>query len=118
MKLIIIGAGGHGQVVADIFLAQQQRGLAEVTLAGFVDDDPALPHTSVLGLPVLGAIADLPAMAHDAVIVAMTANVMSYDIEQLQQAGFDGLIGKPVVRRIFPQLVERLLAGESVWYVP
>ncbi|MBN1310943.1 MAG: response regulator [Anaerolineae bacterium] len=53
-----------------------------------------------------------------ATVIAMTANVMSYDIEQLQQAGFDGLIGKPIVQRVFPQLVERLLTGESVWYVP
>lgn len=55
---------------------------------------------------------------HDAIIVAMTANVMSYDIEHLRHAGFDGLIGKPIVRRVFPQLVERLLSGESIWYVP
>ena len=55
---------------------------------------------------------------HDAIIVALTANVLSYDIEQLQQAGFNGLIGKPIVRRVFPQLIEKLLTGESVWYVP
>ena len=55
---------------------------------------------------------------HDATVIAMTANVMSYDIEQLRQAGFDGLIGKPIMQRVFPQLVEKLLSGESVWYVP
>jgi CheY-like chemotaxis protein len=54
----------------------------------------------------------------DVAIIAMTANVMSHDIEQLREAGFSGLIGKPILKEIFPELVEKLLAGESVWYVP
>src|SRR5689334_7476283 len=41
----------------------------------------------------------------DATIVAMTANVMSHDIDALQQAGFDGLIGKPVMKEVIPDLV-------------
>lgn len=53
-----------------------------------------------------------------ATIIAMTANVMSYDVEALQAAGFDGLIGKPVMKEVVPELVTRILAGESVWYVP
>ncbi len=53
-----------------------------------------------------------------ATIIAMTANVMSYDVEQLKAAGFDGLIGKPIRKAVFPELMERLLAGEPVWYVP
>jgi CheY-like chemotaxis protein len=69
------------------------------------------------GYEMLNMLRGDPAF-RDAIIVAMTANVMSYDIEHLKQAGFNGLIGKPVVRRIFPQLVKRLLTGESVWYVP
>ena len=88
MKLIIIGAGGHGQVVADIFLAQQKRGLSEVAVVGFVDDDPGLHASSVLGLPVLGAIADLPAMAHEAVIVAIGHNLTRQRISRrLQRQG-------------------------------
>ena len=51
-------------------------------------------------------------------IIAMTANVMSYDVENLQRAGFSGLIGKPVMKDVFPQLVAKILAGEPVWYVP
>lgn len=54
----------------------------------------------------------------DATIIAMTANVMSHDVEQLQQVGFSGLIGKPVLKENFPDLVKKLLAGESVWYIP
>jgi sugar O-acyltransferase (sialic acid O-acetyltransferase NeuD family) len=88
MKLIIIGAGGHGQVVADIFLAQQKRGLSKVVLVGFVDDDLTLHHSAVLGLPVLGAIADLPSIAHEAVIVAIGHNLTRQKISRrLQRQG-------------------------------
>ena len=53
-----------------------------------------------------------------ATIVAMTANVMAHDIEALRKAGFDGLIGKPIRKKVFPSLVQNLIAGEAVWYVP
>ena len=53
-----------------------------------------------------------------ATIIAMTANVMSHDVEQLQQVGFSGLIGKPVLKENFADLVEKLLSGEPIWYVP
>lgn len=53
-----------------------------------------------------------------ATIIAMTANVMSHDVENLQRAGFSGLIGKPIMKDVFPQLVAKILAGEPVWYVP
>jgi two-component system, cell cycle response regulator DivK len=53
-----------------------------------------------------------------ALMVAITANVMSPDIERLKDAGFDGLIGKPIVKDTFPQLIERLLKGQQVWFVP
>jgi sugar O-acyltransferase (sialic acid O-acetyltransferase NeuD family) len=45
--LVVIGAGGHGKVVADALMAAGER------VAGFIDDaKPA--GTNVLGLPVLG----------------------------------------------------------------
>ena len=53
-----------------------------------------------------------------ATIIAMTANVMSHDVEQLQGVGFSGLIGKPILKENFADLVEKLLNGEQVWYVP
>lgn len=54
----------------------------------------------------------------DAIIIAMTANVMSHDVEKLRKAGFTGLIGKPIIKEIFPSLVEKILKGETIWYVP
>ena len=47
----------------------------------------------------------------------MTANVMSDELVRMQEAGFDGLVGKPVAYKIFPKLFENILKGEPVWYV-
>lgn len=47
-RIIVVGAGGHGRVVADALLA------AGETVIGFVDADPALARTSIMGLPILG----------------------------------------------------------------
>lgn len=54
----------------------------------------------------------------NATIIAMTANVMATDVEHLQQAGFHGLIGKPIRKKIFPDLLDKILRGESVWFIP
>lgn len=50
-------------------------------------------------------------------IIAMTASVMSSEVNELRDAGFDGLIGKPILKRIFPELLKGILEGEAVWYV-
>lgn len=49
-NLLVIGAGGHAKVVADILLCQGLQ------LQGFLDDDPRSWGTTRLGLPVLGGI--------------------------------------------------------------
>jgi CheY-like chemotaxis protein len=51
-------------------------------------------------------------------IIALTASVMVQDVKRLQDAGFDGLIGKPIANKVFPRLVKNILAGEPVWYIP
>ncbi|MDI7277432.1 MAG: acetyltransferase, partial [Anaerolineae bacterium] len=72
-RILIVGAGGHGQVVADILLAARRDG-EDVLPAGFLDDDPALLGTSHLGLPVLGAVARWRELGHDALLVAIGDN--------------------------------------------
>jgi len=52
--VLILGAGGHGKVVADILLHQ------DVPVLGFLDDNPMLHGQARLGLPILGAIASYP----------------------------------------------------------
>lgn len=50
-------------------------------------------------------------------IVAMTASVMNEEVVELQSAGFDGCIAKPIDKDEFPVLLERILAGESLEYL-
>ncbi len=52
--VLILGAGGHGKVVADILLCQS------VPVLGFLDDNPMLEGQARLGLPVLGPIESYP----------------------------------------------------------
>jgi sugar O-acyltransferase (sialic acid O-acetyltransferase NeuD family) len=73
MRVVILGAGGHAQVVADILLRMQEAG-AEATPVGYLDDDLALAGRHSLDLPVLGGISDLDTVSHDAAIVAIGDN--------------------------------------------
>ena len=50
-KVIVIGASGHGKVVADIVRRSGD------TLLGFLDDNEALP-SEIAGIPALGKVAD------------------------------------------------------------
>lgn len=73
MRVVIIGAGGHAQVVADALLRiKAQDGSVEPI--GYLDDDPPLEGAHLLGLPVLGPVDRLRAIAHDAVIVGIGDN--------------------------------------------
>jgi two-component system, cell cycle response regulator DivK len=66
------------------------------------------------GYQVLRHIHATPALA-ETKIVAVTANVMTSDVERTQAAGFDGFIGKPLKIKRFPEQIRRILAGEAVW---
>lgn len=87
MRLLILGAGGHAQVVADCLLAQAPRPNAPQPI-GYLDDDPARQGQVLLGLPVLGALRDLPALAHDGLVVGIGHNPTRREIfERLQRQG-------------------------------
>jgi FlaA1/EpsC-like NDP-sugar epimerase len=58
---LLIGAGRAGAMVARDILARPGAGLQ---LVGFLDDDPGLHGLRVEGVPVLGGMAALPAVAH------------------------------------------------------
>lgn len=70
MDVVIIGAGGHGQVVADILLHYN----ASVRPIGFLDGNAALHGEAILGIPILGSFEQLDSILHDAVIVAIGNN--------------------------------------------
>lgn len=48
-------------------------------------------------------------------IVALTASVMSEEVDRLRIAGFDSVIGKPIDGNTFPDLLMRILKGENIW---
>jgi two-component system cell cycle response regulator DivK len=72
------------------------------------------PHD---GFEVLQMLRETSAYA-GAKVIALTANVMAHDITKLKEVGFDGLIGKPIMDDIFPSLIQRILDGEAIWYIP
>jgi sugar O-acyltransferase (sialic acid O-acetyltransferase NeuD family) len=79
IRIVIIGAGGQGLVVADILLAaraarQDSRDGQAFDVVGALDDNPALTGTRILDIPVLGTTQLLAQIPHDAVIVAIGDN--------------------------------------------
>lgn len=53
----------------------------------------------------------------DSKVVALTAAVMREEIDEMKQAGFDGVISKPLDSEEFPKLMMRIYNGEKVWHV-
>lgn len=50
-------------------------------------------------------------------VVALTASVMNEEIQMLQDSGFQGVLSKPLNLGEFPDLIQRIMAGERIWYV-
>lgn len=87
----------------------------------------ALPHIPRLilldihmypldGFDLLGLLRN-DARYNHTIIVAVTASVMNDEVEEIQQAGFDGLLAKPIDQASFPDLLKRMLNGEHVWKI-
>jgi acetyltransferase EpsM len=73
VRVLIIGAGNQGCIVADMLLAAGAD--ADLRPVGFIDDDVHRAGAIVLGLPVLGARVQLTDVPHEAVIVAIGDNI-------------------------------------------
>jgi sugar O-acyltransferase (sialic acid O-acetyltransferase NeuD family) len=73
---LIIGAGGHGKVIADIMLCQGMKVL------GFLDDNPPTIGQRILGLPVLGNGENLMDFGLDGVVVGVGDNTSRHKIVQ------------------------------------
>jgi CheY-like chemotaxis protein len=50
-------------------------------------------------------------------VIALTASVTNEEVSLLKSGGFDGAIAKPLNIDAFPDLIARVLNGESVWYI-
>lgn len=110
IRTLILGAGGHAQVVADILMRAHEAG-SNCKPIGFLDDNPSLTGTVVLGLPVLGAVAQLDESDHDAIIVAIGDNrtrARIFDAAQTQE--------EKIVNAIHPAavLAPNVRLGEGV----
>ena len=81
MKVIVIGAGGHGQVVADVLRAAARAG-EPIEFGGYLDDRVAQDDD------VLGPVSALSRIPHDCVVVAVGDNDTRARItERLRAAG-------------------------------
>jgi CheY-like chemotaxis protein len=49
------------------------------------------------------------------IVVAVTASVMSNEVERLRLVGFKNLVGKPINPESFPRKVKDILSGKEVW---
>jgi CheY-like chemotaxis protein len=79
----------------------------------FLLDIHVSPHNG------FGMLAMLRQHAHYAekMVIALTASVMNEEINQLKEAGFDGVLAKPLNFHTFPDTMMRILAGEHIWTV-
>lgn len=86
-RVLILGAGGHAQVIANILLRMNET-FGSCCPIGYLDDNRELHGQTLLGLPVLGGMPDLPQIAYDALIVAIGDNYSRWKLfNRLQQQG-------------------------------
>jgi FlaA1/EpsC-like NDP-sugar epimerase len=112
VKILVIGAGGHAQVVADALLRARDLGGVE-ELIGFVDDDPQKQDLTVRGIPIFGGRKDIAGLVErtgiDEVLIAMpsvSGETVREIVEICEDAG--------VKARILPALSELLTDDVSL----
>lgn len=90
-RLFILGASGHGKVVADIAV---RNGYEDIV---FLDDDTAIKECS--GFPVIGTIQDASSLIGDKVIAIGNASIrerIQNDIETISLIHPNAVIGRNV----------------------
>ncbi len=53
----------------------------------------------------------------DTLVIAVTAEASTHQMNKARQAGFDGFLGKPLDPDRFPDQIQQILAGEQVWEI-
>ncbi|MBC7811708.1 MAG: response regulator [Burkholderiales bacterium] len=79
----------------------------------FLLDIHVMPHDGFRMLEMLRGHARFA----DVMVIALTASVMNEEINRLKEAGFDGVLAKPLNFHTFPDTFERILSSERVWTV-
>ncbi|MBZ0319453.1 MAG: acetyltransferase [Anaerolineae bacterium] len=73
---LIIGAGGHGKIIADLMLSQGMK------LIGFLDDNQSLIGQRIFELPVLGKSSEWEKFEPDGIVLAIGDNSIRSKILQ------------------------------------
>lgn len=107
-SVVIYGAGGHGQVVAEIIELS-----GEYHILGLVDDDPALQGHRVGGYPVLGGrsiLSELRESGVDRCIIAIGDNRVRGELASLVKG-----LGFELITAVHPsaQVSPRAAIGEG-----
>lgn len=89
-EVLVVGAGDAGRLIVQ---EMQRSRMLNYTPIGFVDDDPRKRHTRIMGVRVLGTLAELPRVLRehrpDEVLIAMpsaSGEVRRLIVETAQQA--------------------------------
>lgn len=98
-RVVIVGAGGHAQVTADVLLAMQRAGCA-LQVVAFVDDSEALRGKRLLDVPVLGGTRSLETIEHDAVMLGIGDNRTRFTMSARFRA-----CGERLARAVHPSAV-------------
>jgi sugar O-acyltransferase (sialic acid O-acetyltransferase NeuD family) len=89
-RVLIVGAGGQGRIVADILLAG--RNTSGLTPIGFLDDSEERIGSTVLELPILGTVEQIKQIPHDAIVVAIGDNHVRQHITLALEAAGERLV--------------------------
>jgi sugar O-acyltransferase (sialic acid O-acetyltransferase NeuD family) len=104
MRVVILGAGGHAQVVADILWRMRDAG-ADVMPVAYLDDNAALHGHTFLDVPVMGAVSQLVRIEHEAVVVAIgNGRTRQQLFAWLQQQGEQFVIARHPTAVIAPDV--------------
>jgi CheY-like chemotaxis protein len=68
------------------------------------------------GFEMLEVLRQLP-WAKSIPIIALTASVMNEEIQQLRSSGFSGCLAKPIDLATFPETLQRMLQGDTIWRI-
>lgn len=110
-RVLVIGAGEAGELVAREFERKQD---SEIVLVGFVDDDPSKQGARIQNIPVIGTIADIPALirseeASEVLVSTPSVSGLVSRVTALVPAGF------PV--RILPSISSVILGKVDLSYI-
>jgi CheY-like chemotaxis protein len=50
-------------------------------------------------------------------VIALTARVMNEEVQRLRASGFNGCLAKPIDLATFPDILRRIMAGETIWRI-